>query len=296
MKKITLLFALLLSQSVIAAPLEIKFANIAPEGSAWANIMEEMDQAIQTRSGNRLKFKFYWGGVMGDEPDMLRKLRINQIQAAGLTGFGLGQISPTVRVLELPMIFPDAAALDVAKGKILNQLKEEFRKKGFEFLGWADVGPIYIFSNKPIQSVEDMKGIKIWMWEGDPLAGAAFKALGVSPSPLAVTDVLTSLQTGLIDAFYGPPLGVSALQWHTRVKYVLDERFNYAIGGFVISSKTFQALSPDLRKIISEESEKYCQKLVERTREDNQKTFELLKKGGIQAVLLKPTEKEKLLK
>ncbi|MBI1908882.1 MAG: TRAP transporter substrate-binding protein DctP [Deltaproteobacteria bacterium] len=277
-----------------AGPVEIKFANLAPEGSAWANVMTEMDKEVQAASGGRLKFKFYWGGVMGDEPDMIRKLRINQIQAGGFTGLGLGTIVPAIRLLELPAAFTDTTALDQAKEKFLPQFKEEFQKKGFVFLGYADVGPINIFANKPIRSMADMKGAKFWMWEGDPLAQSAFKALQVAPIPLPVPDVLTSLQTNMIDAVYGPPLGVTALQWHTRVKYVMDFRFNYAMGGFIIDKKFYDSLPPDLKKILTETSQKYCLKLVERTRSDNDKALAALKAAGIQVVTVAEKDKTEM--
>lgn len=287
---------LLLCQSVaLSAPIEVKFANLAPEGSAWANVMTEMDKELQSASGGRIKFKFYWGGVMGDEPDMLRKLKIGQIHAAGLTGFGLGQIVSSVRVLELPMIFANATELDQAKQKLLPLFKSEFQKKGIEFLAYADVGPVNVFANKPIRSIADMRGTKFWIWEGDPLAQAAFKAFGISPIPLAVPDVLTSLQTKMIDGIYGPPLGVVALQWHTKVKYMMDQRFNYAAGAFIIDKKFFDSLPADLRRVFSQVTEKYCEKLVKRTREDNEKAVESLKGAGIQMVPITAKDKAEIL-
>ncbi|MDO8461619.1 MAG: TRAP transporter substrate-binding protein DctP [Deltaproteobacteria bacterium] len=278
-----------------SAPIEVKFANLAPEGSAWANVMTEMDKELQSASGGRIKFKFYWGGVMGDEPDMLRKLKIGQIHAAGLTGFGLGQVVSSVRVLELPMIFANTTELDQAKQKLLPLFKTEFQKKGFEFLAYADVGPVNVFANKPIHSIADMRGAKFWVWEGDPLALAAFKAFGISPIPLAIPDVMTSLQTKMIDGVYGPPLGIVALQWHTKVKYMMGQRFNYAVGAFIIDKKFFDSLPSDLRRIFSQVTEKYCVKLVQRTREDNEKALQSLKGVGIETVSIGVKEKAEIL-
>lgn len=292
---LTAVFMMGLSSLLRAETMEIKFANIAPEGSSWAKIMTAMDRELQQKTGGRLKFKIYWGGVMGDEADMIRKMRIGQLHGAGLTGNGVGQIAPSVRVLELPLLYPSAEKLDEVKKSLEPTFKGEFQKAGYRLVGWADVGPIYIFTNRPIKTLSDMQGVKMWLWEGDPLAKSAFNALGLNPIPLAITDVLTSLQTGMIDGFYGPPLGTMALQWHTQVKYAIDLKFNYAMGAFVLTNQFYNSIPADLKPIFDEVTKKYCQLLVDQTRVDNDKAYEVLKKGGISFLPVPEEEQKKLL-
>ncbi len=159
-----------------------------------------------------------------------------------------------------------------------------FEESGYVLLGWAEVGFVYIFSQSPIYGVEDIRKMKMWIWEGDPIAEAALSALGASPIPLSITDVLTSLQTGLINCVYAPPLAAIALQWFTKVKYMLDLPLADAAGAVVITKKKFEELPADFREILFRNGRKYMEKLTALSREDNRKSLETLKKNGIQVV------------
>ena len=291
-----LIFLAALSSSAKAAPQEIKFSVLAPEGSTWVNIMKEMDKELQTASGGRLAFKIYAGGVSGDEKDVLRKMRINQIHAAGLTGVGLGEIVPSVRVLELPLLFKNYQEADYVKSKIQKDFEAQFEQKGFVLLGWAEAGFVNIFSNKPIKSKADMSGTKWWAWEGDPLVKAMYDSLGIVPIPLALPDVLTSLQTNLIDAVYGPPLGVIALQWFTKTKYMTDLNLANSTGAMIMSKAEFSKLAPDLQSLLKSTAEKYSNKLIQAIRQDNARSVETLKKNGIQVVTVAPADQAELEK
>jgi TRAP-type C4-dicarboxylate transport system substrate-binding protein len=262
----------------------IKFASLAPEGSTWLNVMREYDAAVRKESGGRLGFRIYPGGVQGEDKDVLRKIRLGQLHSAGLTGFGLGEIAPKLRILDAPFLFRNAAEVD----HLYATLDEEFRKalsdNNYVLLGWAEVGFVYVFTSTPVRTPKDMNGVKMWMWEGDPVAEATFSAFGINPIPLSVVDVLTSLQTGLINGAYTSPLAAIALQWYTRVKYMMDLPLANASGAVVISRKAYEALPPDLREILSRNGRTYMAKLTARSREENTASLATLKKNGIQAV------------
>jgi TRAP-type transport system periplasmic protein len=299
MKKIafSLFFILItgiLPQNAQGKTYEIKFANLAPEGTAWSRVMKEMDLELQKETQGRMKFKFYWGGVMGDEPDMIRKMRIGQLQGAGLTGAGLGVIAPSVRVLELPRLFDSPESLDAAKSALQSNFDKEFSKSGYKFVGWGDVGSVYLFTSKPIKTLSDMQGVKMWLWEGDPLAGQMYEALGLNPTPLAITDVLTSLQTEMIDGFYCTPMAAMALQWHSQAKYTLNYQLSYAMGAFVVTKKFFKTLPPELQATFLRVSKKHSERLTQQTRVDNKKAFKLLQSFGIQSVTLSKVEEDKI--
>jgi TRAP-type C4-dicarboxylate transport system substrate-binding protein len=296
MNLVLVFFMTFLASSAKAAQYEIKFSVLAPEGSTWVNVMREMDKELQTTSGGRLAFKIYAGGVSGDEKDVIRKMRIGQIHAAGFTGAGLGEIVPSIRVLELPMLFKNYQEVDYVKSKVQKEFESQFDQKGYVLLGWAEAGFVNIFSNKPIKAKADMAGTKWWAWEGDPLVRALYGALGIVPIPLALPDVLTSLQTNLIDAVYGPPLGVIALQWFTKTKYMTDLPLANSTGALVMSKAEFLKLPPDLQALLKKTAEKYCNQLVQETRQENVKSVETLKKNGIQVVTVAPNDKEELEK
>lgn len=262
----------------------IKFATLAPEGSTWLNVMKEFDSEVRKESNGRLGFKIYSGGVAGDEKDVIRKIRFGQFQSAGFTGVGLGEIAPKVRVLDCPFLFQNYDEVDYIYKTFDNEFAQAFEENGYVLLGWAEVGFVYIFSQSPIYGVNDARKTKMWIWEGDPIAEAALNSLGVSAIPLSITDVLTSLQTGMINAVYTPPLGAIVMQWFTKVKYMLNLPLADAAGAVVISKKKFDELTPDLREILLRNGPKYMEKLTRLSREDNRKAVEILKKNGINIV------------
>jgi TRAP-type C4-dicarboxylate transport system substrate-binding protein len=266
---------------VYAQQYTIKFATVAPLGTTWMNVMKEYDAAIRKDSGGRLGFKFYAGGVAGDEKDVLRKIRIGQYQAGGFTGVGLGEVAPEVRILDTPFLFHNTEEIDYIYKKFTPEFSQAFEKGGFVFLGWAEVGFVYVFTQKPIYSVKDMQDVKAWMWEGDPIAEVSFKVLKLAPIPLSITDVNSALQTGMINCVYSSPLAIIPLQWFTKMKYMLDVPLANSSGAVLISKKYFDDLPQDLQQILVKEGQVYLPMLTRYSREDNQKAIKTLESKGI---------------
>jgi TRAP-type C4-dicarboxylate transport system substrate-binding protein len=277
---------------------DIKLATIAPAGSSWDKITEAMNQELKAKTNGQVELKIYAGGVQGDEKAVVQKIRSGQLQAAGLTGFGLGLIAPAVRVLEIPFLFKNSAEIDATTAKVTPQLTAALGEGNppVVLLGWAEAGFVYIMSNKPIAKLSDMKGIKMWQWEGDPLAEAMFSTMGVTPIQLSIADVLTSLQTGMIEGVYAPPMGAIALQWASKVKYITDLPLVNSIGALVISKKAFAQLSPDQQKILKEVAAKYCRFITEQSRKDNEAAFAALEKLGVKKVTVAPADRDELMK
>jgi TRAP-type C4-dicarboxylate transport system substrate-binding protein len=259
----------------------IKFATVAPEGSTWMNLMNEYNQAVQKESGGQIKFKIYSGGVQGDEKDVLRKIRIGQLHSGGFTGVGLGEVLPEVRILDNPFLFKSQLEIDGVCDKFFDRFASRFEEKGYILLGFTEVGWVYIFTNKSLQKISDLKGVKMWLWEGDPLAGATFRSLDINPIPLSITDVLTSLQTGLIDGVYTSPLACVALQWFTKTKYMLNRPLTNAMGAVLLSSKVFDKLSPEQQTMLIKISRDYFRRLTELSRQDNEIAIQEMQKRGL---------------
>ncbi len=262
----------------------IKFATLAPEGSTWMKSMHRMDDEVRARTDNRVGFKFYPGGVQGDEKDVLRKIRNGQLHGGGFTGYGLGAVASDVRVLEMPFMFRNLAELDFVRGRIDGQLDQVFDDGGYLNLGWVDVGFIHIFSKKPIATPEDLTAARMWIWAGDPLAELFFKAFDISPIPLSAPDVLTALQTGVIDSAYSSTLGCMALQWFTRVSYMTDVPITHGLGAALISKKAMRRVSAEDLAILQEVAGPILRDLTEKTRVQNQEAIEEMKKEGVQVV------------
>lgn len=280
--KIIKILTLLLTISVsYSQQYIIKFATLAPDGTTWMNIMKEYDSQIRKESNGKLGFKIYPGGVQGDEKDVLRKIRLGQIHSAGITGVGIGEIAPQIRILDSPFLFRNYDEVDFIYQKFEKEFNSAFEQNGYVLLGWAEVGFVYVFTNTSVTKKEDLKNVKMWTWEGDPIAEATFKTLGITPIPLSVTDVLTSLQTRLIDGVYTSPLAALGLQWWTRVKYIFNLPLANACGAVVITKKIYDQLPKDLQEILIRNGKKYMKKLTELSRIDNEKALQTFKKQGL---------------
>ncbi len=231
----------------------IKFATVAPDGSTWMKKMRDYDKAIREKSGGEIGFRFYPGGVAGDELDVLKKMRIGQIHCAAFSGVGFGQVLPMVRVLDLPFLFRNDLESDMVHEEMFSFFSKRFDEKGFELLTWAEVGNVFMFSKKPIQKVSDFSGLKVWAWAGDLIPEETFATMGVNPIPLAITDVTTALNTGMVDTVYAPILGALALQWHHYVKNMLALPFGHATGAVLVSNNYFRKID-DKYKVMLKDS------------------------------------------
>jgi len=266
------------------ALVEIKFATLAPDGSTWMKTMRALDQDVRAGTDNRVGFKFFPGGVQGDEKDVIRKMRNGQIHGAGFTGFGLGSIVPETRVLELPFMFESLDELDYVRAQTSDFYQKSFAEKGYNLLGWTDVGFVYLFTKTPVRAPSDMPQAKWWIWSGDQLAEIFYRAFRITPIPLAAPDVLTSLQTGVVDAVYASPLACVALQWVTRVKFMSDVPVTHGISAVVVTDKSLAGVSDADRAVLKELTRKHLADLTAKTRTQNIEAMAEIKKEGVQVV------------
>lgn len=286
--------------NAVAAPCdtpkkEIKMATLAPQGTSLHKGLMGVRDGIKQRTEGCLDVKIYAGGTAGDEKDVVRKMRAGQLNGAALTGVGLGMIEPEIRVLELPFLFSNQTQIDKTYAEMKPYFVDKFKQKGFELLGWAEVGFVQIFCREqPIKGRKDLEGKKMWMWEGDPLAQAMYESLKVVPVPLAITDVLTSLQTGLIDCAYAPPLGAIAFQWHTKSKHVTKVDLVNGTGGLIIADTFWKTLTPAEQEAVGSVISTEAQKLTSQSRADNAQSMQVLASSGLQIAELTPESKTEL--
>jgi len=281
-----LCFGLFLTDGADAAGPQyvIKFATVAPEGSTWVKCMRGIDKTLREKSGGRIGFGIYAGGIAGDELDVLKKIRIGQIHCAAFSGVGFGKILPMVRVLDLPFLFSNASQVDRVHRELLPFFTKEFRKKGFELLAWAEVGNVHLMSKKPIRTVRDLPGLKVWTWAGDPIAKETFIAMGVNPIPLAVTDVTTALNTGMIDTVYAPPLGALALQWQNYLNTMMALPLTHSTGAILIASNYVNNLPKDLVQLLNQSVSEGMAGLTVQLREQTQEAVDIIQKSGLTIV------------
>jgi len=292
---IVVFLAAISSSAAIGAPrVTIKVATLAPEGSPWMQAFRAMNKEIMGKTGGRVRFKAYPGGVMGDEKDVMRKIRIGQLHGAGFTGLGTGLIFADTLVVSSPLLVRDHEEVDY----VLEQMGDYFRagmeRAGYVVLGWQEVGFIYVFSKQPIRTMAELRQRRIWMWSDDPVAPVALKAARVAPIPLALPDVLMALQTDMLDTVYTSPLGVIVMQWFTRVKYMTDCPLSYAIGGLLVTKKQFNRIPAEMRPPVRDICSRHMKVLQAKARKDNLEAVNVLKKRGIQVVTLTPEARSEL--
>jgi len=264
-----------------------KVASLAPDGSVWAKRFREFTREVTEKTGGEIGFKIYAGGVMGDDRAMYRKMRVGQLNGGGFTMTGIGEVVPDFRVLGIPFLFNSYGEVDHVKEKLLSRLENEFDKKGFVLLSIQEVGFIYTMSTTPITTLEELRKSKAWVPEGDPVSKVLLETVGVTPIPLSIPDVLTSLQTGLINTAFNSFYGSIVLQWFTKISYITDIPFAYAYGAFILDKKTFAKLPPEYAELIKTASQTHFAKLLDDTRKSNEEALQVLQEGGIK--LVKPT-------
>ncbi len=277
-------------------PIILKLATLAPEGSPWMKTFYGVSSELESRTGGSLKMRAYPGGVMGDDYAVLRKMRIGQIHIAGVTGLGLGSICGDIQVLGTPFLFQNYDEVDHVLARVTERLENLFLEKGYVFLGWSEIGFVYMMSNKPVASLEALRGAKVWMPEGDPVSQTVFNKAGVSAIPLGISDVLVALETGLVDVVYSPPLAAIALQWFTKVKYITRVPLSYALGGVVMTEIAFKGIPENHQNFLKEIFRENLAPLNAQTRRDNEEALRVIMQEGIQPVDILPEELARLRK
>lgn len=265
-----------------------KIATLAPDGSSWMSEMRAAAKEVSQRTEGRVEFKFYPGGVMGNDQSVLRKMRIGQLHGAAFTGGGIAEVYPDIQILGLPFLFRNYKEADYLREQMDTTFNEGLEKAGFVNFGIAEGGFASIMSTKPIRAEGDLRGEKAWIPDNDQVSLRVLGELGVSPVRMPITDVLTGLQTGLISVIGSSPLGAIAFQWHTRIKYMTDEPLVYLIGVFAIDKKFFNKLSAADQAITREVMGETFRKLNTRNRSDNEKAREALRAQGVEFVAADP--------
>lgn len=269
-----------------------KLATIAPRGSYLTQMIDEMDAEIRQKTNNEVGVKLYYGGVQGDENEVLRKIRLGQLHGGTFTGSGLGRIVPAARVAELPYLFMNYDEVEYVRKALHPEMEKMFEQQGFIVLGWNEIGFVYNFSKVPITSIEIARSQKWWMWEGDELSKAMFDAYGITPVPLSFTDVMTSLNTKLIDTASITPYGAVAYHWYEKFSYMSELPTTNIQGATIVTKQMWDKISPENQKKIKQICQPYFDRLSVHTREQDRKSVDVLKKAGIKIVMFDP-EKDK---
>ncbi|WP_455223448.1 TRAP transporter substrate-binding protein [Kaarinaea lacus] len=271
-----------------ATALTLKIATLSPEGATWMVKMREAAADIKKRTKGRVGFKFYSGGVMGSDESVLRKIKIGQLHGGAVTGGSLLSVFPDLSVYSLPFVFRSLEEVDTVRKELDPFLIKGLEDAGFVTFGLAEGGFAYLMSNNKLQTTEELKQQKIWVVTGDRVSQAVFEFASIAPIPLPLSDVMTALQTGLINTVITSPIGAISLQWYTRVKYFTDTPVAYFFGLLTVNKKVFDKIDPADQSIIREVMAKTYAEINAQNRLDNQAAREALKNQGIKFVDISP--------
>ena len=284
----------LISSEYTFAQIQIKIATLAPQNSEWAEKFQKGSIEIQERTENRVKLKFYWGGAQGNAKKILQKIKIRQLHGGTFSPTDFQEVYPDLNIYGLPFLFKDFDEVDYVRDRVDNQLEQGFKNLGFNTYGFAGGGFAYILSNEPIREYEDLKNKKIWLPQGDLISYEAMRSLNLLPVPLPMTDVLTGLQTGLIDIVAIPPVVALALQWHTKINYITRVPVLYAMGFLAIDSKIINRINTDDQKVLNEVINRIYSEVDSNSQQDSENAYEALSKIGIQEIQFDGDEYQKL--
>ena len=285
---IVLLSALCLAAADPAAAVVIKLGTVAPEGSPWHDALRDIAAAWQKLSGGQVTLRIYPGGVAGDETDMLRKMRIGQLNAVALTSGGLGEIIPEIKALTFPLLVRDDRELAAVFEKLGPRFSAALDAKGYKVLTWSSAGWVYFFSRRPVTAPDDLRSQKLFFWGSDPEYVELLKQAGFQPMPLAVTDLLPSLQTGLVDAFAAPPVAALSFQWFALTPYMADLKWQPMPGATVVSAKVWGEIPAGLRPQLEQAAAAAGAKLQARIDALNDQAVEAMRQRGLSVTRITP--------
>ncbi len=266
-------------------------ATLAPEGTEWHGMLVDMGQQWKAATDGEVILKIYPNGVVGDERDMIRKMRIGQIQAAAITSEGMSELNPDVNVFITPLLFDNYDDVDYIRDQIGPELEAGIEKNGFKLLYWADVGWAYWFATKPILTPEDLKPMKIFTWAGDFKANALWSEAGYNSVPLASIDVLSGLQTGLINAIGTNPLVALSMQWFGVADHMSNVKWGLLTAGLVVDNRTWNKIKPEHQKAMMEIAKKFGREHQEFNRHKDEEAIAAMEQYGLQIHEVSPKDK-----
>jgi len=288
MKKIlALLLLVATATSLAAAPVNLKLGTLAPDGSDFDVIIRDMGEEWKQAGVN---LSIYPGGVLGDEPDMVTKMRLGQIQVGVMTVVGLAGIDKGVQALSIPMLYRDYAESDYVRGKMQPVLEARLLAKGFKVLNWGEAGWVYFFGKEPVLTPTELKRMKFFVWGNDADAMGIWKSAGFSPVPLAATDILPNLQTGLINCFDTTPVSALSFQWFALAPHMTDLKWAPLVGATIVTTKAWAKVPAAAQPALLKAAEKAGKRFRDEIRAKEKLAIEAMKQKGLKVHTITPAQ------
>jgi TRAP-type C4-dicarboxylate transport system substrate-binding protein len=268
----------------------IKLGSLAPEGSPWDKALRRIAADWNAASNGRLRVKVFAGGIAGDEPSMIRKIRINQLQAAAITGVSLGSIVDDFYAVQLPFVIRTSEEMEYVMGELQPTLNRMMEEKGFTLIAWFLAGWAHLFSKTPVATPRDAQRLKLQADPVSPEIVDAWKDLGFHVVPVAPTEVLGALQSDLVEAFLLTPLTAAAMQWFGVAKNMMDLPLAPMLSGIVVSERVWQGIPAALKTELLAIVERHLTKLDEETAALEEEAVQIMLENGLQIHPVSPQE------
>jgi TRAP-type C4-dicarboxylate transport system substrate-binding protein len=259
-------------------------ATLVPEGSSWYRIMKESADRWGKISNGQVRVIIYPGGTQGDDPDLVRKMRLGTLNAALLSSVGVAEVDKSVWAMSIPMWYNDYDEVYYVLDKIRPKLEASLAEKGFIVLNWADAGWVHFFSTKPVATPDEMRKMKLFQWAGDPKALEIWKGAGFNPVPLPSTELASALQTGLVNAFSASAQLAVITRHYENAKNMTDLNWAVLLGATVITKSAWERIPAELRPLLLAESRQTGELLQKEVRASAPSDVEAMKKRGLNVV------------
>ena len=261
----------------------IRIATLAPKDSELSRGFAKINQNLRTATNNGWGIRLYPSGIAGDEKDVIRKMRVGQMDSSIITTTGLSQIVREVAVLDAPGVITNYPELERVQAAMNKEWEDTFRKSGFELLGWGETGQYRYFSKGPITKVSDLKSMRPWVWPESYVLQEMYRAIGATGVPLQVPEVYGALQTGMVDSLVATALAVVALQWHTKLKHVTQRTNGVLLGAMIMTNERWQSIPEDVRKQLLAEIKKNTEGDRQNVRKTDDRSYKKLLDHGYTA-------------
>ena len=289
-KVVSFTLILFFAASASLSALTIKLGSLFPEGTSWDRTLKKMAQEWKDISGGRVNLKIYPGGIAGSEADMVRKMRIGQLDAAVLTNMGMTEIVPDSLVFSLPFLIQTEEELDYVMEEIIPEYNESFREKGFEVMVWSKSGWINFFSSSEVLTPDDLRKTRVAVSPDSPEMSDAFKALNFKVIPLNMNDNLMGLQSGMIDSVYSIPMAAASYQWFAFAKYMNPMPMAPVIGGIVLSDRAWRKIPSRYHEEFKAAMESVANEFYEETIRLNEEAMRVMLDNDL--TVLSPSESD----
>lgn len=276
-------FSAMVAEAAAAKPVRVKLATLAPKGTSFHIILQEMGEKWKAAADGGVALTMFTDGSMGSEGDMVRRIRLGQLHAGLLTASGITEIESEVSGFQnIPLAFRSLDEAAWVREQLAPRFEQQIAAKGFILLGWCDSGWWRIFSKKPVRTPDALRGEKLNIGTDSPGMATLARSMGMQPVELVPTNVLVSLQTGLITITPSPPIYALTGQFFTPAPHMLELNWAPLVGGIVMGKKTWDELTPAQQEVVRTSAVDACAKITVRARQEMVESVDAMKKRGLQ--------------